>query len=67
MGDAHAARGIELMYNGDTAIVATQYSFLPSWISFLADKRRPSPRVSCWWTPSRSAGRSSLRDTAPSC
>lgn len=35
-----AARGIELMYNGDTAIVATQYSFLPSWISFLADKKK---------------------------
>lgn len=28
------------MYNGDTAIVATQYSFLPSWISFLADKKK---------------------------
>lgn len=35
-----AARGIELMYNGDTAMVATQYSFLPSWISFLADKEK---------------------------
>jgi len=26
------------MYNGDTAIVSMQYSFLPSWISFLVDK-----------------------------
>ena len=26
------------MYNGDTAIVSMQYSFLPSWISFIVDK-----------------------------
>lgn len=29
---------IEYMYGGDTAIVAQQYSYLPSWISFLVDK-----------------------------
>lgn len=29
---------LEYMYDGDTAIVAIQYSFLPSWISFLVDK-----------------------------
>jgi len=28
---------IEYMYGGDTAIVTQQYSFLPSWISFLVD------------------------------
>ncbi len=32
-----AARALELMYNGDTAIVALQYSYLPSWISFAGD------------------------------
>lgn len=32
-----AARSLELMYNGDTAIVALQYSYLPSWISFAGD------------------------------
>nr|WP_313774680.1 alpha/beta-hydrolase family protein [Mycobacterium sp.] len=26
--------------NGDTAIVATQYSYLPSWISFLGEHRK---------------------------
>jgi uncharacterized membrane protein len=26
------------MYNGNTAIVSMQYSFLPSWLSFLVDK-----------------------------
>ena len=33
-----AARSLELMYNGDTALVGSQYSYLPSWISFLADR-----------------------------
>ena len=32
------ASSLEYMYNGDTAIVSMQYSFLPSWISFLVDK-----------------------------
>jgi uncharacterized membrane protein len=29
---------LEYMYNGDTAVVSMQYSFLPSWLSFLVDK-----------------------------
>jgi uncharacterized membrane protein len=33
-----AARALEMMYNGDTALVGSQYSFLPSWISFLGDR-----------------------------
>jgi uncharacterized membrane protein len=35
-----AASAIELMYGGDTAIVATQYSYLPSVLSFLADRTK---------------------------
>ncbi len=35
-----AARAIETMYNGDTALVAVQYSYLPSWISFLGDRQK---------------------------
>lgn len=35
-----AARSLELMYNGDTAIVGSQYSYLPSWISFLGDQEK---------------------------
>ncbi len=38
--DPVAARSIESMYNGDTALVAMQYSYLPSWISFMADQRK---------------------------
>lgn len=35
-----AAQAVESMYNGDTALVAMQYSYLPSWISFLADREK---------------------------
>lgn len=38
--DPVAARSIEAMYNGDTALVAMQYSYLPSWISFVADQQK---------------------------
>lgn len=31
---------LEYMYNGDVATVAMQYSYLPSWISFIVDKER---------------------------
>lgn len=31
---------LEYMYGGDSAIVAQQYSYLPSWISFLVDKQK---------------------------
>ncbi|WP_006247349.1 alpha/beta hydrolase [Mycolicibacterium tusciae] len=31
------ASALEYMFNGDTAIVSMQYSFLPSWLSFLVD------------------------------
>lgn len=35
-----AARSAEVMLDGDTAIVAAQYSYLPSWMSFLVDRDR---------------------------
>lgn len=35
-----AADSLEYMWNGDTAIVTTQYSYLPSWISFLVDQQK---------------------------
>lgn len=38
--DAPAPESLELLYGGDTAIVATQYSYLPSWLSFLVDRSR---------------------------
>lgn len=31
---------VEYMYNGNTALVAQQYSYLPSWISYLTDKSK---------------------------
>lgn len=35
-----AARALESMYNGDTALVGMQYSYLPSWISFMGDREK---------------------------
>ncbi len=35
-----AANAIEYMYGGDTAIIASQYSYLPSVLSFLADRQK---------------------------
>ena len=38
--DGAAADALEYLYNGDTAIVSLQYSYLPSWISFVADQQQ---------------------------
>ncbi|WP_433661494.1 alpha/beta hydrolase [Nocardia sp. CA-128927] len=38
--DSTSAESVEMMYGGDTAIVATQYSYLPSVLSFLSDKAK---------------------------
>ena len=32
------ADALEYIYNGNSAVVSMQYSFLPSWLSFLVDK-----------------------------
>ncbi|MFB4281869.1 alpha/beta hydrolase [Nonomuraea sp. MTCD27] len=36
--DPHIADALEYMYNGRSAMVALQYSYLPSWVSFLVDR-----------------------------
>ncbi|GAB3955197.1 alpha/beta hydrolase [Streptomyces sparsus] len=36
--DARTAEPLEYLHNGDTAIVAVQYSYLPSWVSFVVDR-----------------------------
>ncbi|MGY3339782.1 putative membrane protein [Streptomyces filamentosus] len=38
--DPNVAEALEYMHRGDTAIVAVQYSYLPSWVSFLVDKEK---------------------------
>jgi uncharacterized membrane protein/Asp-tRNA(Asn)/Glu-tRNA(Gln) amidotransferase A subunit family amidase len=38
--DDPVADSLEMIWGGDTAIVATQYSYLPSWLSFLVDRSR---------------------------
>lgn len=39
--DPAMSESVELMYAGGTAIAAMQYSFLPSWVSFVADRETP--------------------------
>ncbi|WP_159449570.1 alpha/beta-hydrolase family protein [Demequina sp. NBRC 110057] len=36
--DPHGVDSLEYLWNGDTAIAGVQYSYLPSWISLLADQ-----------------------------
>ena len=38
--DEGAVDPLEYMYNGDVATIAMQYSYLPSWISFLVDQQK---------------------------
>ena len=39
--DPSAVDSLEYVHGGDTAIVATQYSYLPSWMTRLVDAERP--------------------------
>ena len=38
--DPAASDSLEYEFNGDTAMVAMQYSYLPSWMSFLVDQAK---------------------------
>jgi uncharacterized membrane protein len=38
--DPAASGALEYAFNGDTAMVAMQYSYLPSWLSFLVDQAK---------------------------
>jgi uncharacterized membrane protein len=38
--DPGASDSLEYEFNGDTAMVAMQYSYLPSWLSFLVDQAK---------------------------
>lgn len=38
--DDPVADSLEMIWGGNTAIVATQYSYLPSWLSFVVDRNR---------------------------
>ena len=40
--DPSSAAAIELAWGGDTAIAAMQYSYLPSWVSFVGDRSTPT-------------------------
>jgi len=39
--DPSMADSLELLWGGDTAIASMQYSYLPSWVSFVGDRSTP--------------------------
>jgi uncharacterized membrane protein len=44
--DKNVTDSLEYMYAGDTALVSMQYSYLPSWISFMVDQSKVSQTAS---------------------
>ena len=62
-----AVRAVETMFDGDTAIVATQYSYLPSWISFLSDRATAEQSGDRLSIPSATACSCSRRIADRSC
>jgi uncharacterized membrane protein len=40
--DENVTASLEYMYGGDTALVSMQYSYLPSWLSFMVDQSKVS-------------------------
>lgn len=40
--EPQSVNAIEYLWAGNTAIVGAQYSFLPSWMSFIIDRQRPA-------------------------
>jgi uncharacterized membrane protein len=38
--DPRAAEALEYLYNGDSALVAIQYSYLPSWLSYAVERNK---------------------------
>jgi uncharacterized membrane protein len=38
--EPQSCNSVEYLWNGDTALATIQYSYLPSWISFLVDKQK---------------------------
>ena len=65
--DPDAAEAIEYLYGGDTAMVAMQYSFLPSWISTLVDGDNAKEAGSVLFDAVHKRWSELQRTIAPSC
>ena len=44
--DEDVAESLEYMYAGDTALISMQYSYLPSWLSFMVDNSKATETAS---------------------
>jgi uncharacterized membrane protein len=51
--EAKAANALEYVTHGDVATVTTQYSYLPSWLSYLADQTRSATNAEALITAMR--------------
>jgi uncharacterized membrane protein len=65
--DADAVDPLEYMYNGDTAMVGMQYSYLPSWLSFLVDRQRAHDAGRELFDACTASGRPGRRASGRSC
>jgi uncharacterized membrane protein len=65
--NAKSVQSVEYLYNGDVATLGIQYSYLPSWLSFLADQETArqtgkalTEAVYDWWSTLPSGNRPAL-------
>ena len=65
--DAGAIDSFEYLTGGDSAIVAMQYSYLPSWISFLVDQEKAREAGASCSTPCTTAGPGCPRPSVRGC
>lgn len=49
----YASSSIEYLHGGDTALVAMQYSYLPSWLTVLLDEEPPGEATWALWSAVR--------------
>jgi uncharacterized membrane protein len=63
--EAPTMDSVEYLHNGDTAIVAQQYSYLPSWISYLVDKETATQTSQAVYDAVYSAWRELPEDKRP--
>src|SRR5215218_4233024 len=65
--DSGAIDSFEYLTGGDSAVVAMQYSYLPSWLSYLVDQKKAREAGRELFEPSTTAGPGARRPTAPGC
>jgi uncharacterized membrane protein len=63
--DENVTDSLEYMYGGDTAVVSMQYSYLPSWLSFMVDQSKATESASTLITAVRAEWAAMPAQTRP--